>query len=119
MDDKSFDDIKDKFNDDYADDIEYVYDNIKRYVMTDYNKLTEFDITDIKIKYYSIYEDKIKFTVQMKYNYKIEYKSGDDTKDYSKKDKSDTFYVDYKLDKKELELSGISSLVSYFSHYGY
>lgn len=119
MDDKSFDDIKDKFNDDYADDIEYVYDNIKRYVMTDYNKLTEFDITDIKINSYSIYEDKIKFTVQMKYNYKIEYKSGDDTKDYSKKDKSDIFYVDYKLDKKELELSGISSLVSYFSHYGY
>ena len=119
MSDKSFDDIKDKFNEDYADDIEYVYDNIKRYVMTDYNKLTEFDITDIKINSYSIYEDKIKFTVQMKYNYKIEYKSGDDTKDYSKKDKSDIFYVDYKLDKKELELSGISSLVSYFSHYGY
>lgn len=119
IEDKSFDDIKDSFDNDYSDDFDYMYTNLKNYIMTDYNKLKEFEITNLKISSYNIYDDELKLTFQMKYNYKVEYKSGDETKDYSKKDKTDTFYVDYKIDKKDYTISEISSLVSYFSHYSY
>lgn len=117
--DKSFDDIKESFSEDYRDDFENTYNNLKNYVITDYKKLKEFNITDLKVGSYSFSGDELRVNVQIKYDYKIEYKSGDETKEYSTKGKSATIYGTYKLDKKNYTLSKLSSLVSYFSYYNY
>lgn len=117
--DKSFDDIKDKFDEDYRDDIEYSYNNLKEYALSDYNKLKEFKLKDVSIRYFNISDDNLELTVQIKYDYKVEYKNGDETKEYSKTGKTDSIYVTYKLDKKEYVMSNIKSLISYFSHYSY
>lgn len=116
IEDKSFEDISESFDEDYRDDISYEYSNIKSGASS-YNKLKSMDITDVTIKSYYTDEDSIRLTVSMKYSYKIEYKSGDETKEYSKKDRTDTFYVDYKFDKKNYIMKDISSLVTYFSRY--
>lgn len=117
--DKSFDDIKDSFDEDYRDDIKNTYDNLKQYALSDYNKLKELKISDVDIKYYSISDEDLSITAQIKYDYKVEYKSGNETKDYSKTGKTDNVYLTYKSGKKDYVLSNIRSLVSYFSHYSY
>ena len=116
MEDKSFDDIKESFDEDYRDDIEDEYDYIKSGVNS-YNKLKSLKIKNINIKSFYTTEDSIRFTVSMKYDYKIEYELTDDVQEYSKKGRTDTFYVDYKLNKKNYVMKDISSLVTYFSRY--
>ena len=116
---KEFEDIKESFNEDYRDDIAIAYDNLKQYALADYNKLTEFKITDADIKYFSISDDELELTIQLKYDYKVEYKNGDETKEYKKTGKISNVYVTYKIDKKDYVISEIRSLVSYFSHYSY
>lgn len=119
IEDKSFDDIKDSFNEDYRSDIEYRYNNLKNNAISEYNKLKEIKISDIKVTSTSVNEEKINLILSMKYDYKVEYKSGDETKEYTGKDKVDTFYVDFKLDKKDYIMTDLTSLVTYFSYYRY
>lgn len=119
IDGKNFDDIKDSFNEDYRSDIEYAFNTVKENAMNDYNKLKEFKITDSNVTYYYISEDELQLTIKIKYDYKVEYKNGDETKEYSKTGKTGNIYVNYRLDKKDITLSNIKSLVSYFSHYSF
>lgn len=116
LEDKSFDDISESFDEDYRDDISYEYSNVKSGA-TSYNKLKSIKINDVDIKSFYTEEDGIRLTVSMKYDYKIEYESGDETKEYSRKDRTDTFYVSYKFKKKNYVMKDISSLVTYFSRY--
>ena len=117
--DKSFEDIEEKFNEDYRDDIRDKYANLKQSALSDYNKLKEIKINDVNITYYSISNDELSVTARIKYDYKVEYKNGDEKKEYSKKDRSDNVYLTYKIGKSEFVLSNIRSIVSYFSHYSY
>ena len=116
---KNFDDIKDAFAEDYRDSIEGSYGTLKQAVLTDYNKLKEFKLTDVKIKYYTISDENLNLTVQVTYDYKTEYKNGDDVKEYSKTGKTSNIYLTYKLDGKEYALSEFRNLIAYFSHYSY
>ena len=116
LEDKSFEDISNSFDEDYRDDISYEYNNVKSGA-TSFNKLKSIKIKDVKIKSFYTEEDGIRLTVQMKYDYKIEYETGDETKEYSRKNRTNTFYVDYKYKKKNYVMKDISSLVTYFSRY--
>lgn len=118
MDEKDFDDIKDKFDEDSRENIESVYNNLKDYVNKDYNNLQEFKIKNVKIKSVNPQSDEVTLYVEIKYDYKVEYKLGDETKDYSKKDKTTTIYAVYDLNKKDYKMTNLRSLVTYFSHYG-
>lgn len=117
--DKSFEDIEEKFNEDYRDDIRDKFANLKQSALSDYNRLKEIKINDVNITYYSISDDELSVTARIKYDYKVEYKNGDEKKEYSKKDRSDNVYLTYKIGKSEFVLSNIRSIVSYFSHYSY
>ena len=117
--DKSFDEIEDKFDEDYRDDIRDKFANLKQSALSDYNKLKEIKISDVNISYYNISDDELSITAKIKYDYKVEYKSGDETKEYTKKDRTDNVYLTYKIGKKDFTLSNLRSIVSYFSHYSY
>ncbi|MBP3461258.1 MAG: zinc-ribbon domain-containing protein [Bacilli bacterium] len=119
IEDKTFDDIKESFDEDSRDDISYIYSNLKSGITSSYKKLKSIDITDINIKSVSLNDEKIRLTVNMKYKYKVEYQSGDETKEYSSSEKTDNFYVDYTLKDKKYVISNISSLNTYFSYYNY
>lgn len=119
LEDKSFDDIKDNFEEDYRDEFEDTYNDVKKNALTDYNKLKEIKIKDVEIKYYSINDEEIRLTIGLKYDYKVEYKSGDETKDHSKSGAISNIYVTYKIGKKDNKLSKIDSLPTYFSHYSF
>lgn len=116
MEDKSFDDIKESFNEDIRSDIEYTYSDLKSSVNSEYSKLKEINIDDIEITSVSV-DEELNLTVKMKYSYKLEYKYGDETKEYTGKNKIDSLYVDYKVDKKDYVMSDISSILTYFSRY--
>mgnify|MGYP002624838811 CR=1 FL=1 len=119
IEDKSYDDVKSVFDEDYQDDFEYTYNQLKENALSSYNKLKEFKLTDVNIKSISLDDEEVSLTVQIKYDYKVEYESGDESKEHSKKGKMDTIYVTYKLEKKDYVMSELRSLVSYFSHYSY
>ena len=53
----------------------------------------------------------------MKYTYKLNYKDGEETKEYVSSEKSDTFYAYYEVDEKEYVMTDLSSLNTYFSRY--
>lgn len=118
IEDKSFDDIKDNFDEDYRDDFENIYNTVKQNALSSYNKLKELKVKDIEIRYFNTYDEDMRYTLNFKYDYKVEYKNGDETKEYSKTDKVSTIFVTYKLGKN-VKLSKIDSLPTYFSHYSY
>ena len=116
MEDKSFDDIKESFNEDIRSDIESTYSDLKSNANSEYNKLKEINIDDIEITSVSV-DEELKLTVKMKYSYKLEYKYSDETKEYIGKNKIDSLYVNYTFDKKDYVMSDISSILTYFSRY--
>lgn len=115
---KDFSEIKDKFAEDYQSDFESLYNDTKRYVMTDYSSLKEFKLNDIKVKSVSIYDGKVSVTFEMNYDYKVAHKSGDKTEEKEKKNQTDSYaYAKFSLEDKKLVLTELSGLVSYFSYY--
>ena len=119
LEDKSFEDIKDSFDEDSRDNFENTFNTIKQNALSEYSKLKEIKITNAEIRYFNISEDNVRFSVQVTYDYKVEYKNGEETKEYSKTGRTTTIYVTYKLDNKSYKLSKIESLPTYFSHYSY
>ena len=115
---KDFSEIKDKFAEDYQSDFESLYNDTKRYVMTDYSSLKEFKLNDIKVKSVSIYDGKVSVTFEINYDYKVAHKSGDKTEEKEKKNQTDSYaYAKFSLEDKKLVLTELSGLVSYFSYY--
>ena len=115
---KNFSEIKDKFAEDYQSDFESLYNDTKKYVMTDYSSLKEFKLNDIKVKSVSIYDGKVSVTFEMNYDYKVAHKSGDKTEEKEKKNQTDSYaYAKFSLEDKKLVLTELSGLVSYFSYY--
>lgn len=119
IEEKSFDDIKENFDEDSRSNIETTYNRLKENVKTSYRSLKSIDITEISIESVSIYEEEIKLNVSMKYTYKVDYKDGDDTKEYSSKEKKDRFYANYQFKDKKYVVSDITNLNTYFSYYSY
>lgn len=117
MEDKSFDDIKESLDEDLQDEIESTYNSLKSNVNSEYSELTELNITDVEITSVTVSGEQLRLYVSMKYNYKLNYKSGDETKEYTSKDKTDTVYVYYEMDEKEYVMTDLSSINTYFSRY--
>ena len=116
IEEKSFEDIASSFSEDYKDQIEYTYDNLKSNVITDYKRLKEFKIQNLTVSSISLNDDDLELSIKIKYDYKVEYKSGDEVKETSKKDQTSTIRAIYKVDKKDYTLKELKYLITYFSY---
>lgn len=117
MDEKNIDDIKDSLGEDLYDKIDYTYSNLKSSVNSEYRNLKELNIKDVNISSIYIEEEEITLSVKMKYDYKLDYKDGDETKEYSSGEKTDVFSVYYKISEKDYVITDISGLTTYFYRY--
>lgn len=117
MEDKSFDDIKGSFSEDLQSDVEYTYNSLKTNVNSEYRELTELNIKDIEVTSVSVDGEELRLYAKMKYTYKLSYKDGEETKEHTSTEKSDTFYAYYEMDEKEYVMTDLSSVNTYFSRY--
>lgn len=117
MEEKNFDDIKESFSEDLQSDIEYTYENLKSNVNSEYRNLKEMNIKDLEITSVSVSGEQLRVYLKMKYSYKLDYKDGEDTKEYSSSEKTDSLYVYYEMDEKEYVMTDMSSITTYFSRY--
>lgn len=114
---KDFSEIEESFGEDYRDNIKDVYDKIKSSANSSYSNLKSFNLKDFKINSSSVENDKLKLIATMKYDYTIEYKVDDETKETTKKNQSrDDVYVYYDFKDKDYVMSNIKYLVTYFSY---
>ncbi|MBE6159846.1 MAG: zinc ribbon domain-containing protein [Lactobacillales bacterium] len=117
MEDKSFDDIKGSFSEDLQSEIDYTYSSLKSNVNSEYRELTELNIKDIEITSVTVDGEELRLYAKMKYTYKLSYKDGEETKEYTSSEKTDTFYAYYEMDEKEYVMTDLSSINTYFSRY--
>lgn len=118
MSSKEFSEIKDTFNEDEVSSIEQSYNSLKSNITTDYNKLKEFSINDINIKVSSLEDDKIRLSVELNYDYKMEYKYMNETKEYSKKNAKTNLVSIYQIKDNKYSVINMG-IITYFSHYNY
>lgn len=118
IEDKSFDDIKDNFDEDYQDTIKNRYESLKSGLSySSYKKLKSINFTDIEVSSVSVSGDKIDLSTKIKYKYNLSYKSGDETKDYSSSEKYDTSYIYYTIEDGKYVMTDLISLNYYYSYY--
>ena len=117
MEDKSLDDIKDSIGEDLYDEIDYTYSSLKSNANSEYKELSELSLKDVEITSVSVSGEELRINAKMKYTYKLNYKDGEETKEYTSSEKTDTIYADYEMDEKEYVMTDLSSINTYFSRY--
>ena len=117
MEDKSLDDIKDSIGEDLYDEIDYTYSSLKSNANSEYKELSELSLKDVEITSVSVSGEELRINAKMKYTYKLNYKDGEETKEYTSSEKTDTFYVYYEMDEKEYVMTNLSGINTYFSRY--